>query len=81
MVGSKILLLELNNIDMKLTSLEKDLINNYLVLDKASIVNNISKRPYIYIYYPGGFFFGIFFSFVIFFFKTALTKNNKYFSI
>jgi len=71
--GSKILLLELNNIDMKLTSLEKDLINNYLVLDKASIVNNISKRSYIY--YPGGFFFGIFFSFVIFFLKTVLQKQ------
>jgi len=77
--GSKILLLELDELDMKLARLEKDPINYSPILEKASIVNNISKR--LYIYYPGGFFFGIFFSFVIVFFKTALNKNNKYFSI
>ena len=71
--GSRILLLELNDIDMKLARLEKNLVNYNPVLDKASIVNNISKRSYIY--YPGGFFFGIFFYFVFFFFKTALQKR------
>jgi hypothetical protein len=58
---------------MKLARLEKDPVNYNPVLDKASIVNNISKRSYIY--YPGGFFFGIFFYFVFFFFKTALQKR------
>jgi LPS O-antigen subunit length determinant protein (WzzB/FepE family) len=71
--GSRILLLELNDINMKLARLEKDPVNYNPVLDKASIVNNISKRSYIY--YPGGFFFGIFFYFVFFFFKTALQKR------